>query len=237
MEDAQKLFADYTEELDQRELALVKQKKAVLAFVVTSHGSKDTQEHLTSLREAEATLNDVMGKLLEIKSVSDFREEAEKLCSRCTQLNAYTRDMDKVLSDDLTLQHRAEDKKSVDVLKNVTFLIAPPAAFLTAWKNGLATDVVNAYEAAGAGLVVSTTILNRKKIISAFKAVGAAVCSVPKKIANSFALYYMRETIKQRGKDATKLIQKGAHDVAALILPKRTQAIPAKVAEAQKKEL
>ncbi len=203
MATAQNLLTEYGAALNVRELELARQKTAVLAFVVTDHNSDETKQHILALRDAEVKLNETLEKLLEVKLISDFEAEAEKLCGRCKQLGAYTQEMNKLLTEDLSERYRIESKpKETHTLAKVTFFFALPAALATMAKNGVGDGAISPDGAAVAGFAVSGGILSRKKIISAFSQLGAAICAVPQKVKDSFLLYYVRESIRSKAKSA-----------------------------------
>lgn len=185
--------------LASKERDLIAQRKNVWAFVETDHSSGDTKKYQARVRAADIEIGEILDSLLEGSGISaEFKSEANTLCQRCRELGYYTRDMHKVLSEDLAERHRIEEKKTIDVIKNATFFFAIPAAFITAVKNGFFSEHVNAYQAAESGLGVSTAILARKKIRTAFKSVGKSICDTPQQIRNTYLFYSicMRETLK-----------------------------------------
>jgi hypothetical protein len=74
---------------------------------------------------------------------------------------------------------------------------------VAAVKNGLWSDTINVYQAAGAGVALSATVVFHKKIFSSFRTIGNAICSVPKQIQDSFLLYYVKESAKQQIREAS----------------------------------
>jgi len=172
MINGKKLLSDYSTELDQKEKELIAQKRAVRAFLQTGHNEKDTKIYIKALAESENRMEDIMDSLLDLKAQAQFRQEAEKLCKRCEGLDRYTNHMNKILSDDL-----AQKKKSkIDWVKNATFLFGLPISFFLAVKNGLLHNHATPEQAAGVGLVVSSSLLAVEKITATFKVVGKAVC-------------------------------------------------------------
>ena len=187
----QTLLADYAVALDQKELELVRQKKAVLAFVGAEHGIQDTEKQIRALHEAEERMASVLEKLLEIKLETEFMDQAEKLCKRCRGLDVHLKDMDKLLSNDL-------ERRRIDLIKEATFLLLPPTAFMTAVDKGIGNGYISIYQAATAGFIVSGSVVFRKKIFQAFRDTAKAVSFLPQQIKDSFLLYYAREMIAER---------------------------------------
>jgi len=194
------LLEDYKGVIATKEQDLLTLRDGILQHLTAEHSSKKTKELQVLVWKSEIELSDILRALLEHNKriESQFRSEAENLCQRCRDLGSYTRDMNKILADDLLEQHRIEDKHSIDIVKNVTFLVATPAAFVTAVKNGLGDGLLNVYQAAGAGMILSSAIVSRKKIYKAFKEAGKNICATPRQIRNSFMLYYMREVMNEK---------------------------------------
>jgi len=127
---------------------------------------------------------------------ADIIELARQYGNTCRGLENYTRDMNKCLAEDLSERQREEDKNKIDLVKNVTFIIAVPAAFMTAAKNGFAHGRIDIDQAAGAGFVVSNTVVFHKSLGKAFSQFGRALVRTPQQIRDSFLLYYVKESFK-----------------------------------------
>lgn len=198
MVSRQTIFSEYYSALDQRELELIGQKKATAAFVTTPHTIQDTQKHIDELRKAEFKLAEVMEALASAKTTDEYRREANKLCARGNRINEHARDISRMLVEDVLIMKAAGHGEAVDVLKSATFLVAIPGALITAVKGGIASSCLDPYQAGILGLLISSGILLRKRLHRSFRAAGRDLCSIPKEICQSFTVYYIRETIREK---------------------------------------
>lgn len=207
MQNTQKTPKDYETWLLKKERELIVLRTKVWDFIDTPHKANDNKKYQSLVRQADTETGLVLNELLGKQNTTEqFRQEAEQICQKLRNLGNYSRDMIKILSDDLVECNRAEEKKTVDILKNVTFFISVPAAFITAVKNGLGeSHHIKVSEAAVAGVGISSVILGRKRILSFFKDAKQTICSTPKQIKNSFLLFYMKETVKEKSRELKTL--------------------------------
>jgi hypothetical protein len=207
------LVTAYEVLLDAKEKELRSLRSDIRKIVHGEHSIRDTKAAHTSVAKREQELDEIFNSLSEAKEVSEeFQNQAERLCRRCRDLELYIRDMNAVLNNDLVEQRYQKDRKTIDVIKNATFFFAVPTAFVAGVNNGLFKTSVTAYHAAAAGITVASAFLGRKKIIHSFKNAYRDVCDAPREIQNSFMLYYIRESMKEKaGKvsnKANKMISK-----------------------------
>jgi hypothetical protein len=225
MSDTQNILTACEAQLDAKELELLEHKQTVLNLVVAPHASHDTQEHLRALHIEEAAVNEIMIQLAAMRTSSEFKDEANRLCGRCKELGAYTRDIDKLLSDDLVAQYRKEDANKRDIPKDIAFFLLPPGTFMTAVDHGIGKGVINVYEAAGAGVAVSAGVLFHKKIFGSFRSAAKAVCSVPGSIADSFTLFYLKETFKEKKSQTIGAVRTAGSSLGSLLRGKGFAAL------------
>ncbi len=235
MANAQKLLSDYQVELDENEIDLIEQKDAVLSLIDSDHKSQDTRKYIKAVRQSEVKLNSTLRSLHELKRSAQFTEAAEKLCARCKEQELYIRDMTNRLEADLGQRQREEDAGKTDIVKHATFLVAIPVGFIAGVNNGFGKGHIDAYEAGSAGLVVSVAVLSRKRLGKSFKQVAESVCqtakeicAMPRQIMNSMAVYYVKETIKEKGVATAKMFKncaKRLNDKTSKLAPKVRQTI------------
>ena len=128
------LISDFEDRLDLKERDMLARRADVFAFLDTEHKSSASKKQLKDLRKAQAKIDGIMAELYELKSSSEFRDEAEKLCRRCKALYDYTRDMNKDLSDDFAERRRTEDNGKVDLVKYAGFVVITIVGAMTAQK-------------------------------------------------------------------------------------------------------
>ncbi len=172
MTDEKKLLLGWADALDNKERELIEQKRAVRAFLRTKHNEKATRKYVEALEKTEEGMEAIMASLLELKAETQFRKTAERLCKRCEGLDRYTAYMNKVLYEDLA----RKKKTKIDWVKNTTFLFAIPLSFFMVVKNGLFHNHTTPEQAAGIGLVVSSSVLAAERITSGFRATGIFLC-------------------------------------------------------------
>src|SRR6185312_962241 len=105
----------------------------------------------------------------------EFFAEHEALAERCRKLNEYTRDMFHALAEDLQKLQRAEEKKKYDLIKDAGFIIGTPSVLITMVKNGLGEGRISVEAAAGAGVVIGSTVVFHKRLLKAFKTASNAL--------------------------------------------------------------
>jgi len=204
-------FSEIEELISGKERNLILQRDEVWRFLGSKHTIEETKEYQEVVRQSDIEIGEILRSLLDEKGVAaQFKLATSELCQKCRNLNNYTRDMHSALSNDLLEKRLAEEGKSMDVIKNTTFFLAVPAAFMTAVKNGFGSDQVNVYEAAEAGIAISAVVLARKKIMASFKTAKASVCDAPRNIKNSFLLFYIKESFKENKIAALKSFRDNA---------------------------
>ena len=217
MATPQDLLAIFKAELRKMELELLSLRQDVRAFVRTEHTAAGTVAFQEEVNESEAKLSAILKSIIETQDVlPEFEAETTALCQRCRDLDHYMRDMNQSLAADLAERRRIEDQNKVDAVKYATFVVAMPAAFVTALKGGVGEGYVTSYQAAGAGLMFGAGVICREKIKKAFKGLGKTLCDMPRQtttafkeagkafcktpedIKNSFLLYYIKETTREK---------------------------------------
>lgn len=198
MTKSHEAYLKYLTELDQRDLDLIRQKKAVAAFLTGDHTIQQSQELLVDLRRAELELASSLEEVVKIRTATYFRKEASKICERGREIGEHVKDIDRMLIGDIIALNSSEKKEKADVLKNTTFLLGVPGFMLAAVKNGIGSNYLGPYQALTLGLAMSSGVLLRKRIRDAFCEVGRNVYAFPREVRESFTIYYVKETIKDK---------------------------------------
>lgn len=228
MATAKELLARFETALIEKERLLLLQEKRVKQYLLTRHSSEDTEKVHIQINQSSEEISEILASLLGSHTLlAEFKTEANALCQRCRELKSYTNNMQDILLADLAMQKKDEKDEKIDVVKNATFLVAMPAAFVGLLKGGVGEGYVTSSQAALAGGVFGTSILLRKSLMARFKRVTAEICGVPQQVKESFLLYYFKEASREQIKIATTKMQQTyrhmAHYVSRKILTERTK--------------
>ncbi len=210
-------------------MTLARKKLAALEFIRENHTLEDTSAAIKDLEKMETAQAEVLATFLQLKTLSEFRSEAVRLCERCKEQEVYLRDMRQVLAHDLSQLQREEDKKNAaakenkkDLLKEATIFLAVPVGFIASTKNGFGDNRWTVDQAGEVGLIVGSALVMRKPIGSqfktAFKGAGQFACAVSDRVRYSMTLYYAKETLKENGERVLSATRK-----AIGLLPKVMQ--------------
>ena len=203
MKNAITSIEDYESLLKREERDLILLREKVWHFLNKGHTSVEIERYQIQVRKAEIRLGRIQRALIDDQGITlQFRCEAKALCEGFRALSVYTKSMDDALCHDLLEKRLLEDKRKLDVIKTATFVVAVPVAFMTAMKDGLVGGHGNLYEAAGAGLGVSTLIVAQNRVENAFRSAGRLVCEAPHRVKNSYVLFYAWQAIRQKAQVA-----------------------------------
>ena len=218
MKNAIASIEDYESVLESKERELIVQRDKVWRFLNKDHTSLEVKKYQTQVRKADFELSKTLLELMDDKDIaSEFRTERKALCERFRALSIYTKSMDDALCHDLLEKRLIEDGEKIDLLKNLTFLLAAPVSFMTAMKDGLFGGHGNLFEAAGAGLGFGAMIVARKRVANAFRSVGRSVCDAPHRIKNSYFLFYTWQTVREQASVAEAVLKDPAGFVTAVV--------------------
>jgi|GEM_PF-6522745 len=235
MTNSKKPLSDYEALIEQKEIELLSLRGDVRDFLDTKHKVKETKKTQSLVHQADKGIDNILKSLHASQSTSsEFRAAAEKLRERCIEMRADTRDMQKWLSDDLV--ERRHEKH--DAVRDTTFLFGLPATFYVVVNQGLFDKSVNPKHAAGVGLLISGGVLFIKKITGISKATSRTVCRAPKDIKQDFTLFYIKETIKEKGIEARKTFRETAQSIGGSLsrAAVRTKKVVAKIPFYKKSE-
>ena len=138
MKNAIASIEGYESLLDRRERELISQRERVWLFLNKDHTSPDIRKYLVLIRKSEIGLGRIQRKLMDDHdAASQVRGEMKALCERIRTLGVYTKSMDDALCHDLLEKRLIEDGERIDLLKNVTFLLAVPVTLMNMVKDGV----------------------------------------------------------------------------------------------------
>ena len=214
----QRTVAEFQAAIDQKELQLLQQQDEVLAFISTKHTADDAKEYLAALRKSEAEINKVLAALIKAKPSAEFRDCAEALCAKTRDLKNYTRDMNRVLTEDIADINRKKDEKKLDWVKIATFGVAFPLGLANTVRGVWHTNDVDTMHVTEAGYAIGSVFAFKTQIKDAFKAANTAIAEAPHKIRYSATLCYVRmvavETcvdLRNRFHDARRITMRVLH--------------------------
>jgi hypothetical protein len=206
MSEKENTITEYEELLRQQELRLIELKSGVWTFLDTEHTLADVKKVQSQVRVAELDVGAInRGLLTEKKLWMKYKTEADELHQRCADLLNYTKDMSNALDKDYADLRRTVDNEKFDALKEIGTFFAIPGA-LIGYVKARGGNSITVDEAATVGILISIPFAARKKLSGAFKAAAKTICDTPRELKNSFMLYYLKESVKEHGRAAVKLL-------------------------------
>lgn len=200
-----KTIQDYQKAIDEKKMDLLEKFNEVLAFVDTDHKAKRTKEYQKEIHQLASEINTFIIGLIKAKETAEgHAKDVSQLCADGEKLAALNKDIATALAADLQDRQKEEE---IDVIKVASF--AATLALLSVTISRYAFDHNSSHAAleATVGATTGVAISFHKKLSKGFVHAMKALCCAPVKAKNSFALYYIKESAKDLGREISRPIR------------------------------